>query len=302
MTAIPRWDQFMVPVLRSLLDGQTRGRRELHTLIADAERLTEEQRSETLASGDLRFENRIGWATSDLSRVGAIERPARGQYVITDLGREILAAFPQGIAERELRTYAKPGDEWWLGKPNAPEPAATEAAESASIDPAEQIESGIARIHAEVASDLLSRLHGKEPMFFENAVVKLLVAMGYGGADRQATVTSASNDGGIDGIIDQDTLGLNKVYVQAKRYAPDSAVQRPELQAFVGALSGKADGGVFITTGRFSRGATDYAATAHSRIILIDGTRLTSLMIKFGVGVQVKQTVQIVEIDEDFFE
>lgn len=133
-------------------------------------------------------------------------------------------------------------------------------------------------------------------------MVDLLVAMGYGGADRQATVTQQSNDGGIDGIIDQDTLGLNRVYVQAKRYSPEGSVGRPELQAFVGALSGKADGGVFITTGRFSAAAREYAAVVPTRLILIDGERLTSLMIRFGVGVQTRQTVQIVEVDEDFFE
>jgi restriction system protein len=170
------------------------------------------------------------------------------------------------------------------------------------LDPTEQILQGIARIHADVADDLLTRLHGKEPGFFERAVVKLLVAMGYGGADRAAKVTQQSNDEGIDGIIDQDTLGLSRVYVQAKRYAPDQSVGRPEIQAFVGALSGKADGGVFITTGRFSQGAQTYAAAVPTRVILIDGKRLTELMIRYNVGVQEKQSLRIVEIDEDFFE
>ena len=142
----------------------------------------------------------------------------------------------------------------------------------------------------------------KSATFFEQTVVDLLVAMGYGGAEGQAHVTAASNDGGIDGVIDQDTLGLSRVYVQAKRYAPDAAVGRPEIQGFVGALSGKADGGVFITTGRFSSGAREYADVVPTRVILIDGDRLVSLMIRFGVGVQTKQTVQIVEIDEDYFE
>ncbi len=170
------------------------------------------------------------------------------------------------------------------------------------LDPVEQVSEGIARIQADVAADLLARLHAQAPTFFEKVVVDLLVAMGYGGAEGRATVTQASNDGGIDGVIDQDALGLNRVYVQAKRYALDSSVGRPEVQAFVGALSGRADGGVFITTARFSAGAQEYARTAHSRIILIDGPRLASLMIRYGVGVQVKQTLHIVEVDEDFFE
>jgi restriction system protein len=145
-------------------------------------------------------------------------------------------------------------------------------------------------------------LHGKDPTFFEQALVQLFAAMGYGGADGTATVTQQSGDEGINGIIDQDTLGLSRVYVQAKRYAPDQPVGRPEVQAFVGALSGKADGGVFITTGRFTTGAQQYSASVPSRVILIDGKRLTDLMIRYAVGVQAKQTLRIVEIDEDFFE
>ncbi|MDQ3158419.1 MAG: restriction endonuclease, partial [Actinomycetota bacterium] len=141
-----------------------------------------------------------------------------------------------------------------------------------------------------------------EPAFFEQAVLNLLMAMGYGGVEGKATLTQLSNDGGIDGIIDQDALGLNRVYVQAKRYATNSSVSRPEIQGFVGALHGRqTDQGVFITTARFSRGAYEYAESVASRLILIDGDRLTSLMIRHGVGVQIKQTHHIVQIDEDFF-
>ncbi len=125
--------------------------------------------------------------------------------------------------------------------------------------------------------------------------------MGYGGVGGSGVVTGLTNDGGIDGVIDQDVLGLSKVYVQAKRYKVDNAVQRPEVQAFVGALSGKADNGVFITTSRFSSGAIEYAAAVPTRIILVDGNRLTRLMMEYGVGVQVQQTYRVVEIDEDFF-
>ena len=129
------------------------------------------------------------------------------------------------------------------------------------------------------------------------------MAMGYGGAEGKATRTRLSSDGGIDGIVDQDALGLSRIYVQAKRYALDSSVGRPEIQAFVGALHGnQANQGVFITSGRFSAGAREYAANLPTRVILIDGERLAALMIRYGVGVQVKRTVQIVEVDEDFFE
>lgn len=162
---------------------------------------------------------------------------------------------------------------------------------------------GIERIHASVAGDLLTRLHAGHPEFFEQAVLDLIMAMGYGGAEGTASRTHLSNDGGIDGIVDQDALGLSRIYVQAKRYALDASVGRPEIQAFVGALHGnQANQGVFITTGRFSRGARDYTGSVPTRVVLIDGARLAALMIRYGVGVQVKQTAHIVEVDEDFFE
>lgn len=175
------------------------------------------------------------------------------------------------------------------------------AVELGSTTPTEQVQSGIARIHEEVSAELLTRLQDREPAFFEEAVVKLLLAMGYGGTGGRGAVTQLSNDGGIDGVIDQDVLGVNRVYVQAKRYAAANAVGRPDLQAFVGALSGKADGGVFITTSTFTAGAVRYASEVPTRIILIDGNKLTELMIHFGVGVQSRETYTVVEVDEDFF-
>ncbi|WP_370260306.1 restriction endonuclease [Cryobacterium sp. TMT3-29-2] len=129
----------------------------------------------------------------------------------------------------------------------------------------------------------------------------MLLAMGYGGTTGSGSVTRLSNDGGIDGVIDRDVLGLSRVYIQAKRYADSNVVGRPDIQAFVGALSGKADSGVFITSSRFSDGARVYAEGVPTRVILIDGKRLTSLMIRYGVGVQVRETYRVVEIDEDFF-
>ncbi len=167
----------------------------------------------------------------------------------------------------------------------------------------EQVEDGISRIHADVVAQLLGRIRSQQPAFFEQAVLDLLIAMGYGGAEGHATRTQLSNDGGIDGIVDQDALGLSRIYVQAKRYSFDSAVGRPEIQAFVGALHGnQANQGEFITTGRFSGGARTYADAVSSRVILIEGQRLAALMIRYGVGVQVSRTLHIVELDEDFFE
>lgn len=301
--AVPSWDQFMAPVLRLLLDGQVRQRRDLYALVADALSLTEEQRTELLNSGQVKYENRIGWATSYLTRVGALDRPARGQYVITDAGRQLLAQHPDRITELELRPLARVGDEWWMTKSAIGSPAQPEPALVTELDPTEQIEQGIDRIHANVASDLLSRLYDQDPAFFEQAVLDLLMGMGYGGAEGRATRTQLSVDGGIDGIVDQDALGLSRIYVQAKRYALETTVGRPDIQAFVGALHGnQANQGVFITSGRFSAGARQYVDTVPTRVVLIDGGRLAALMIRYGVGVQVKRTLHIVEVDEDFFE
>lgn len=307
--AMPTWDEFMTPMLRLLADGEIRSLRDLRDGLALG--LTDEQRAERLPSGSPKSDNRIGWAASYLSRVGAVDRPTRGHYSITNLGRQLLTAHPEGLNERSLRTYARDDDQWWSASPNETAVAVdataglslSGTAEVTVIDPIEQIETGVTRIHAAVAADLLDRLHAQAPAFFEQAVLDLLMAMGYGGAEGTATRTQLSNDGGIDGVIDQDALGLSRIYVQAKRYALDTAVGRPEIQAFVGALHGvQANQGVFITTGRFSSGARAYAEAVPTRVVMIDGRRLAILMIRYGVGVQVNQTIKLVEVDEDFFE
>lgn len=304
MTDVPSWDRFMVPVLEVLSDGSTVQIRDLRVSVARHVGLTPEAMQVRLPAGDLMAENRIGWAASYLTRVNALERPSRGHYQITPLGRQLLSKHPEGISEHELRAYAIDGDDWWSA--SAPRKAiisAPVAAAEMELDPVEQIEVGVARIEADVTDQLLKRLHAQPPGFFEGAVLRLLMAMGYGGSDGTATQTPLSNDGGIDGVIDQDALGLSRVHVQAKRYARNTAVSRPEIQGFIGAMAGsQANQGVFITTGRFSGAAREYAATVPTRVVLIDGPRMAALMIRFGVGVQVKRAVNIVEVDEDFFE
>jgi len=302
MSGMPTWEEFNLPVLTVLSDGATRTLRELRRDVSVAVGLTAEQRAEALVSGQLRADNRIGWAASYLNRVDALHRPSRGRYEITDFGRELLGRHPHRITENDLKAVAKEGDEWWISSSSVDGEEHQQADDTTTVlDPTEQVEQGVARIHEEVASELLSRLIEQDPAFFEAAVVKLLLAMGYGGVGGRGVSTDLTHDGGIDGVIDQDVLGLNKVYVQAKRYSPNNAVQRPEVQGFVGALSGMADGGVFITTSRFSSGAIEWTRTVPARIILIDGQRLTQLMIEYGVGVQVERTYRVVEIDEDFF-
>ncbi|WP_447646178.1 restriction endonuclease [Nocardioides zeae] len=302
---VPTWDEYMAPSLKVLSDGEVHRTRQIVEAAADLLGLTDEERQILIPSGQEQYRNRGNWALSYLSRVGAADRPARGHYRITDVGRKLLADHPDGITEKHLRALS--------GDPNAPHtwkafPTTTPQAEAATeeesvLDPEEQIASGVARINDDIAGQLLTRILALEPVFFEQAVLELLMAMGYGGAEGTATRTQLSSDGGIDGIIDQDALGLSRIYVQAKRYGADNTVGREAIQAFVGALAGnQANQGVFITTSRFARTAIDYADSVATRVILIDGERLTRLMIRYGVGVQVKRRIEIVEIDEDFFE
>lgn len=304
MSEIPTWEAFMTPTLRVLSDGVVRTRRELRPLVGRESGLTEAQMKETLASGQPTYENRIGWGLSFLTNVGALARPTRGNYTITDAGRHLLEKFPHGVLERDIRALGEdpsaPIRPYVATTTRKPGPADAPI-QTSTLTPIEQVQNGVERIHAEVASELLQRLQDKDPAFFEEAVVKLLVAMGYGGANGSGSVTQLTNDGGIDGVIDQDILGLSRVYIQAKRYARDNGVGRPDVQGFVGALHGRADSGVFITTSHLSQGARDYVASSPTRIVLIDGKRLTDLMIQFGVGVQASEIYTIVEIDEDFF-
>lgn len=287
----------MAPSLRILSDGLDHRARDIREAVADELSLTEEARHELVASGQRRWENRANWALSYLARYGAAQRPARATYQITQAGRDLLEQRPQHITVHDLEDILGPP----IGTPVGPVDGVEEVL--AEIDPIEQIETGVARLQASVGAELLARLHSQDPAFFEQAVLDLLMAMGYGGAEGKATRTKLSNDGGIDGIVDQDALGLSRIYVQAKRYAIDASVGRPEVQAFVGALHGnQANQGVFITTGRFASGARAYVDSVPTRVILIDGQRLAALMVRYGVGVQVRRTVQIVEVDEDFFE
>ena len=302
MNVVPTWEGLLSPILEVLTDGKVRGKREVERDVSAVLALTESALAETVSSGTSRFINRIGWALSFLARAEAIERPKRGAYVITEAGRDLLASHPEGLNEATLKTIPA----YVAYEPQQRKANPTRLANSHSpsiLDPTEQLEDGVARINQGVSSALLKRLHEQDPAFLEQSVLDVLVAMGYGGAEKRARRTKLTNDGGIDGVIDQDPLGLDRIYVQAKRYAPDNVVGRPEIQGFVGALHGnQASQGVFITTGRFSQGARDYAESVTSRVILIDGERLADLMITYGVGVQTKDTYVVVEVDEDYFE
>jgi restriction system protein len=303
---MPTWEGFLVHVLTALADGHTRAKRDLVELVADVAELTPEQRLETITSGGRRYQDRIGWSMSSLVRADAIERPSRAHYSITAVGRRLLEEHPHGLGEAQLREIAAYRDYVPSGKQGATvtTPPAGAGPASAVLDPREQISAGIEQIHADVAVELLRRIRDAEPAFLEQAVVDLLVAMGYGGADeRRVRRIGGSGDGGVDGVIDQDPLGLGRIYVQAKRYAPENVVGRPAIQAFVGALQGQqADQGVFITTSTFSREAVEYARHVNAAVVLIDGRRLSELLIQYRVGAQAEETYTVVKIDDDYFD
>jgi restriction system protein len=299
---VPIWPRFVAPVLHGLAVGDTASRREVRRRAIDVLGLSEEARAEVLDSGMARAAHRADWAITHLARSGLIEKVARAQYRIAEKGRTWLAQHPEGLTDfaSANRLFA----EFWP-KGEASSTIVVEPLENPSpvLDPVEQIESGVLRIRTEVSEALLERLRSSDPAFFEDAVVEVLLAMGYGGSEKRGKRIGGTGDGGVDGVIDQDALGLDQVYVQAKRYAVGNNVGRETIQAFVGALHGfGASRGVFITSSDFTSGARDYAKGVPTRIGLIDGQRLTELMIEYRVGVQVKQTYEIVEVDEDFFE
>lgn len=303
---VPIWPAFVVHTLRALVNGETLSRKDLKSRAIEGANLSEAALQETLNSGARRCDQRVGWAIAHLSKANWIERPSRAQYRITEEGRTWLAAHPEGLADyATARTIFA---QYWPKKYKDSESMASQLTqplviENEIIEPVEQIEDAIGRIHRDVSESLLERLRQSHPDFFETAVVSVLLKMGYGGAEQRGRRIGGTGDGGVDGVIDQDPLGLDRVYIQAKRYADGNNVGREAIQAFVGALHGvAASKGVFITTSAFTHHARDYAASVSTRIILIDGQRLASLMIKYFVGVQVTQTYDVVEVDEDFFD
>lgn len=303
--AIPKWEHFLIPCLRVLENGETLQRRVIVERAATMLGISARDRRETLQSGQRTYANRANWAISHLSKAGAIRSPMRANWEIQDTGLELLRSYPTGMTKDELLSAGSSEYRQFVTHQSVPEPVASSVVLSRqdAQTPLELVEVGRQRNEELVSEELLKRLHENDPVFFEQAVLDLLMAMGYGGSLGQATRTQLVNDGGVDGVIDQDALGLSRIYVQAKRYEMTKSIGRPDVQAFVGALHGvQANQGVFMTTATFSSGAAAYADSVQSRVVLIDGPMLAQLMIRYGVGVQVKRTVHIVEIDEDFFE
>lgn len=307
--AIPPFSAFMRPVLEVLEDGTTKRRKDVNAEAVKLMNLTEADLAERLRSGESRAASRAHWAIEYLAQAGAVDRPRRGDMRINDIGRELLAKHPTGITEDDL--VHLPMFQDWVersrtsarNRRNRTEPAQGSSADMGGETPLETLIETIQVLDRSTARELVQRLHEQPPEFLERAVLKLLHAMGYGGSEEDGEHLGKSHDGGIDGVIRQDALGIERVYLQAKRYADDNTVGSAAIREFVGALTGVgASGGIFITTSSFSSDARRYVERLSPRVILIDGDYLGRLMVEYGVGVTTTRVLKVSEVDENFFD
>ncbi len=302
--AIPDYQTVMLPLLDCVSDGKEHHIRDAIGALADQFNLSEAERSQLLPSGKQpTFNNRVSWAGTYMKEAGLIEKPRRGYLKITDRGLSLLEEKPEAINSKFLERY----DEFVAfreksRKPTKPHPPKATEREEDGQTPLEAIETAYQTIRSSLATELLQQIKGCSPGFFENLVVEVLVKMGYGGTRKDAgEVIGKSGDEGIDGVINEDRLGLDVIYIQAKRW--EGTVSRPEIQKFVGALQGKkARKGIFITTSDFSKQAKDYASAIESSVVLIDGETLAGLMIDYNVGTTVESSYEIKRVDSDYFD
>jgi restriction system protein len=289
----------MLPLLQFTADGREHSIREAREAIAQKLRLSAEDKAVLLPSGRQHtFDNRVAWAKIYLQRAGLLVSPRRGFFSISDEGRAVLKRPPERIDIRFLRQY--PGFiEFTSGEKSTSSEPQERPTESET--PEESLERASQRLREDLISEMLKRVKTASPQFFERLVVNLLVKMGYGGSLQQAgRAIGRSGDEGIDGVINEDRLGLDTIHIQAKKW--DGSVGRPEIQKFVGALQGKqADKGVFITTGNFTSDAIDYVSRIPAKVVLIDGQQLSSLMIEHNLGVTIVNSYEVKRLDEDYF-
>ncbi|GCA94283.1 MAG: restriction endonuclease [Microcystis sp. M53603_WE2] len=302
---IPDFQSIMLPLLKILADGKVYKYREIFEALVREFQVTEAERKEMLPSGQQEiFANRVGWAKTYLKKAGLIESPQRATFVISEKGKEILSQNLDHIDTKFLRQFPEFQEFTRVNKQN--ETITLESNLSTSDqeqNPEELLENSYQEIRQALATDLLSILRKLSPDAFEKLVVELLVKMGYGGSIRDAgKAVGKSGDQGIDGIIKEDRLGLDIIYIQAKRWADNNAVGRPEIQKFVGALAGQgAKKGIFITTSYFTQEALEYAPRNEIKIVLIDGEELGQLMIDYNLGVSTQKIYEIKRIDHDYF-
>ncbi len=298
--AIPDYQTIMLPLLRLAGDGAEHRFREVVTQIADQFSVPEAEREELLPSGrGIVIRNRVGWARTYLLHSGLLEATRRGYFQITDRGKEILAGNPERIDIRFLERF--PEFQQFRSRRGTRDRKPRPAKPPLDDTPEETLDAAYQQLREELETDLLAQVKAAPPEFFERLVVTLLLKMGYGGSREDAGKSvGRSGDGGIDGIIKEDRLGLDAIYIQAKRW--DSNVGRPEIQKFAGALQGhRARKGVFLTTASFSREAEQFAEMIDSNIVLIDGEGLAALMVDHNVGVSTVDTYEIKKVDTDFF-
>lgn len=301
----PTWDEFLRPLL-DLAGKEPIMRRTGVQKIADHFNFSEEIRNHKLKSGQSQIQNRAGWAMSALVKAEFIEKhpTEKFTYQITNKGRKYLKQHQGPITDEDLKSiegYEEAWEEASRKRQEAKEIAPT-IAKIENSTPDDLIESAVRELDGELRTSLLEQLLNSDPYNFEQIVIDVLVAMGYGGSREEAAqVTKKSNDGGIDGIINEDRLGLDVIYVQAKRWQHN--IGRKEIQSFVGALAGyQAQKGIFITTSDFIQNAIDYANSVSQKVILIDGPRLADLMIEHNVGVSTVRTIELKRLDSDYFE
>lgn len=299
--AIPDYQRLMLPFLQFLADGKEHPLGEAEDTIAAQISLSAEERAEMLPSGQQGvFRNRVGWARTYLKKAGLLTSPRRGVFQITSRGREVLADAPHRIDVKYLERFPEFLAFRDAGKSESSITAPVQATPAGT--PEERIEAAYGELRTQLAEELLAKVQASPPAFFEQLVVDLLVAMGYGGSRRDAgTRLGQSGDGGVDGVIKEDRLGLDAIYIQAKRWK--DSVGRPEIQKFVGALQGRrAKKGVFITSSTYSQEAREYAAHIETKVVLIDGRQLATLMIDHDVGVSQSAIFVVKKLDLDYFD
>ncbi|HEY4696382.1 MAG: restriction endonuclease [Gallionellales bacterium RIFCSPHIGHO2_02_FULL_57_16] len=300
---IPVFQAVMLPLLRFTVDGAEHNKREAVNALAVEFKLNPSELSERLPSGQQTiFDNRVAWACTFLKKSGLLESTRRGVFSITEIGKQVLSRNPEKIDNKFLEQFPGFVEFRQISRKNKEEEKEILIAPDREQTPEEALEFAHQSIRQSLAQDLLSRILECSPRFFEDLVIELLVAMGYGGSRRDAGErVGQSGDGGIDGIIKEDRLGLDTIYIQAKRW--QGSVGAPEIQKFVGALQGqRAHKGVFITTSSFTPKAIEYVSNLPTKVVLIDGQQLANLMMDFDVGVSVAASYAVKRVDSDYFE
>lgn len=298
--AIPDYQTCMLPLLKFYADGQEHANRESIDTLAAEFKLTDEERRQMLPSGvQGLFDNRVNWARTFMKKAGLIETTKRGVHQITKRGKDVLKKNPARIDVSYLNQFQEFQD--FRAIRHTKEEEETPELDLNSKTPEESLEGAYQKLRGDLAAELLQRLKTCSPTFFERLVVEVIVKMGYGGTRKDAgKAVGRSGDGGIDGIIKEDKLGLDAIYIQAKRW--ESTVGRPEIQKFIGALAQqRAKKGLFITTSSFSADAEDCVSRIEAKVVLIDGEDLAQLMIDHNVGVSTVGTYEIKKIDSDYF-